>query len=285
MKKVLVTGAAGMIGLNVIKYLLSEGKYEITVLDLKNKSTVQKLKKYKKRVNIILGDVCNRVLIESLVKDHDIIIHLAGVLPPLANIKEELATLIDYGGTENIVRAINYYNPKCHLFYASSTTLYRGKEEVTAKSNITIDELDYYDKGKYDSENLIKKKLKFYTIYRLPFVLGDPLKEPFPLNARKDDKIEYITKEDAAYAFVKGIGFKDVLNKKVFNVTSENPIPYKELLRKVLGNCGMTWNFVINKNFVEKDYYSYYCKDRDELNNIINYRNDNIENYYNTLET
>ena len=50
MKKVLVTGAAGMIGLNVIKYLLSEGKYEITVLDLKNKSTIQKLKKYRKRI-------------------------------------------------------------------------------------------------------------------------------------------------------------------------------------------------------------------------------------------
>ncbi len=33
MKKVLVTGAAGVVGLNVLKYLLSEGKYEITALD------------------------------------------------------------------------------------------------------------------------------------------------------------------------------------------------------------------------------------------------------------
>ena len=30
MKKVLVTGAAGAIGLSLIKYLLAEGKYEIT---------------------------------------------------------------------------------------------------------------------------------------------------------------------------------------------------------------------------------------------------------------
>ena len=47
MKKVLVTGAAGAIGLNVIKYLLMEGKYEITALDLNNKKTIKKLKKYK----------------------------------------------------------------------------------------------------------------------------------------------------------------------------------------------------------------------------------------------
>ena len=57
MKKVLVTGAAGTIGLQVIKFLLSEGKYEIAALDLKNNKTVQVLKKYKKRINVIYGDV------------------------------------------------------------------------------------------------------------------------------------------------------------------------------------------------------------------------------------
>ena len=88
MKKVLVTGAAGTIGLQVIKYLLSEGKYEITALDLKNSKNNQKLKKYKNRINVIFGDVCNRVLIEALVKDFDIIIHLAGVMMPLADLKK-----------------------------------------------------------------------------------------------------------------------------------------------------------------------------------------------------
>ena len=37
MKKVVIFGGAGSIGLSLIKYLLSEGKYEITVVDLKNK--------------------------------------------------------------------------------------------------------------------------------------------------------------------------------------------------------------------------------------------------------
>mgnify|MGYP003502335869 CR=1 FL=1 len=34
MKKILVTGAAGAIGLHVIKYLLTEGKYEITAISI-----------------------------------------------------------------------------------------------------------------------------------------------------------------------------------------------------------------------------------------------------------
>ena len=50
MKKVVIFGGAGSIGLSLIKYLLSEGKYEITVVDLKNKETIKRLKRYKKRV-------------------------------------------------------------------------------------------------------------------------------------------------------------------------------------------------------------------------------------------
>ena len=49
MKKVLVSGAAGCIGTQVIKYLLAEGKYEITALALKNKTVFKRLRRFKKR--------------------------------------------------------------------------------------------------------------------------------------------------------------------------------------------------------------------------------------------
>lgn len=285
MKKVLVTGAAGMIGVNVIKYLLSEGKYEITVLDLRNRTSIQNLKRYRKRVNVILGDVCNRVLMEALVKDHDIIIHLAGVMPPLADMKEDLANTINFVGAENIIRAISYYNPECHLFYASSMTLYNGNKDVTVNSKITLDEFSYYNKSLLETEKLIKNKVKNYTIYRLPFVLGNPIKDPFPLNGHKDETMEYITKEDAAYAFVKGIAFKEDLNRQTYNVTGESSILYASLLLKFLEIYGLSWKYVLNRLFIEKNYYHATCKDGDELNNIINYRNDTLSEYYNRLRS
>ena len=75
MKKILVVGAAGSIGVHTVKYLLSEGKYEITILDLKTKEVFKRLKRFRKRVNILYGDVTDRVLMEALVKDHDYIIY------------------------------------------------------------------------------------------------------------------------------------------------------------------------------------------------------------------
>lgn len=283
MKKILVTGAAGTIGVHTIKYLLSEGKYEITAVDLKNKNTINRLKKFKKRINIIYGDICNRVLIEALVKDHDIVIHLASSLPPLADMKKGLADIINYNGTENIVRAINYYNPKCYLFYASSTTLYKNNENVTVRSKIELDEFDYYSNALFKAENLIKEKLKNYTIYRLPLVLSDLRYEPFMYHIKKDKIVEVITKEDAAYAFVRGISYKNELNRRTFNVTGEEPILYEELLNKILEIYGLSFKFLNSRIFFEKNYYSPTCKDRDELNNIINYRNDTLSEYYNRL--
>ena len=40
----------------------------------------------------------DNVLIDALVKDQDIIIHLASALPPLSNMKKGLAEIIDYNG-------------------------------------------------------------------------------------------------------------------------------------------------------------------------------------------
>jgi nucleoside-diphosphate-sugar epimerase len=88
MKKILVTGAGGTVGLQVIRFLLSEGKYEITALELKNRHVYKRLKPFRKRINIVYGDINDETIVDALIKDHDVVIHLAGVLPPLANVRE-----------------------------------------------------------------------------------------------------------------------------------------------------------------------------------------------------
>lgn len=283
MKKVLVTGAAGSVGVHVIKYLLSEGKYEVTALDLRSKNVMKKLRRFKKRVNILYGDVNDRILIEALVKDHDIVINLASGLPPLSDMKRGLAEVIDFDGTENIVRAISYFNPKCHLFLASTTSMYKTKENPTIKSKIELDEYDYFSLAKYKAEQLVKEKLKNYTIYRIPLVLSNPLSDHFIFHIKKKSVVDCITKEDCAYAFVKGIKYLDKLNRKTYNVTGEEVVYYKSLLNRILEINGLSWKYVLSRIFLEKNYYSPVCGDRDLLNDIINYRNDTLAEYYNRL--
>jgi len=286
MKKVLVTGAAGSIGSLVIKFLLSEGKYEITALDLKNKKTQKILKKYQKRVNVIYGDVNDTILIEALVKDHDYIIHLAGVMPPLGDFSKKIGEVVDYYGTENIIKAINYYNTNCFFIYAGTTSIYDDSLSAHVGEKIKEDILTNYSLNKYNTEKLIKEKLKNYCILRLPLILNNFKSEPFILNVRKNSIVEVSTNYDAAYAFVKAINYKKELNKKTFNVGmgESGRIKYDLILKKVLNNYGLSMKYILSRLFLDKDYVSPVLIDSDNLENIIHYRNDSLYNYFNRLK-
>ena len=286
MKKILVTGASGSIGLNVIKYLLSEGKYEITALDLKHKKAISNLKRYKKRINVIFGDVTDQILMEGLVKGHDVVIHLAGVMPPMANMSEKINDLVDYKGCENIIKAINFYNEKCFLMYPSTTSIYGDNKSHKTNDKIKEDSLDFYGLSKLKIENLIKKKLKNYTIFRLPLVLNNVKDESFTYNIKKKDIVEVSTKEEVAYAFVKGIEYQSELNKKVYNVGmgEEGRVEFNSILKKLLKYHGMSCRFVFSRVFLDKNFYSPILLDSDKLENIIHYRFDTLEKYYKRLE-
>ena len=287
MKKVLVTGAAGSIGINVIKYLLSEGKYEITALDLKNKKSIKNLKKYQNRINVIYGDVNDEILMYSLVKEHDYIIYLASVLPPLSDFNKSIGWLIEYDALSYIIDVINKENKNCHLIYASSTSIYDNTLSASVKEVIKESELSNYSYVKYNSEKLITSKLKNYTILRVPLVLNNLTDESFIYNVKKNLVVEVTTNIDAAYAFVKVIDHIKEVNKKTYNIGmgEEGRVVYNEILKNILNNYGLSMRYILSRLFLGKTYKSPILTDSDELDNIIHYRHDSLYNYYKRLKT
>lgn len=289
MKKILVTGAAGTIGIQVIRYLLIEGKYEITALDLRNAHTYKRLKKYRKRINIVYGDINDSIIVDALVKDHDAVIHLAGAMPPFADIKEDLCHIIDYEGTNNIVKAIVNYNPKCYLIYPSSTTIYgNGGNNATFNVNspLNVEEGDYYSNIKAKAEKLIRESLKNYTIFRIPLVMCNPLKENMMYNVLLSSNIELISSYDVGYALSQAIDYHKELNKKIFNLSGGEKcrVEYREFLLKILKTHGLSIRYLLTVFLVDKNFYGAYYEDGDKLENILHFRKDSIESYYNKLD-
>ena len=289
MKKILVTGAGGTVGLQVIRFLLSEGKYEITALELKNRQVYRRLKPFRKRINIVYGDVNDEAIVDALVKDHDVVIHLAGVLPPLANIREELCDEIDFNGTKTIVDAIKNYNPECYLLYASSTSVY-GKQEdyknINIKTSNDIDEeYDYYSKYKLKCEKYIRSSIKNFSILRLAYILGDPGPEGLIYNVPLNCDMEVLSAEDAGYAFVSAIDFKRKLNKKTFNVSGGEKFrtTYKDYLIQIFSSYGLSLKFLSSWLLAEKNYSGGFYSDGNSLEEILHFRSKNLDVYYNTL--
>ena len=286
MKKVLVTGAGGSVGIGVIKYLLSEGKYEITALDLRNKNSQKRLKKYRRRINLIYADMNDSVLMDALVRDHDYIIHLAGIMPPIADIKKNISEAIDYRGTENIIKAMNMYNPDAYFIYASSTTIYGDKENPTIDTKPHLTPLDYYSSTKLKVEKLIKDKVKNYIIIRLPLILTNPKNGAFMYNVKLNSKVEAITDNDAGYLFASALNHTKELNKKIWNGTGGEMTTetYRNILINVLRTYGLSFKYILTTLFVDKNFYVHTYPDSDNLENILEFRSDSISSYYMRLK-
>ena len=75
-KKILITGGAGFIGVNLIAHLNKSGGFEITVIDNeslgKREDIDTPIKKF------ICADICDDGVFEKAGKDFDCVVHLAG---------------------------------------------------------------------------------------------------------------------------------------------------------------------------------------------------------------
>lgn len=283
MKKVLVTGAGGSIGTWVLKYLLSEGKYEITALDIKSKETMKRLKKYNKRVNVLYGNLEDNNLVDTLIKEHDYVIHLAGMCPPLCNLSRAIGMETDFLSTETIVKSISFYHPECFLIYPSTTTVYsKSTKEITTKDNIKINANDYYSEIKLKCENQIQDKLKNYVIFRFPFVLGD-FKRDFSIFMYDiNENIETISERDAAYLLVKAIENASSLQGKLKIASGGKScrISMRDFLIKFYDFYGFSGTIFWKRFSNPYRYSGNYFKEDQKLDTMLNYKNDSIDAYF-----
>lgn len=77
--RLLVTGGAGFIGANFVRYIYRERtSWHITVLDaLTYAGNRQNLAGLSDRVDLVVGDICDSKLIDNLFKDVDAVVHFA----------------------------------------------------------------------------------------------------------------------------------------------------------------------------------------------------------------
>lgn len=280
MKRILVTGASGSIGSYLINELVKNNDLEITALDLNNKKSSKVFKKFKKRINVIYGDITDKVLMEALIKDQDFIINLASTMPPLGD-NINLANDNEYLGVKTIVDNINKVNKNCTLIYTSTTSLYGNVEEATIDTKIDKNNISNYSLYKYKSEKYIIDNLKNYTILRVPLILNNVLHEPFMFNINKNSIVDTITVIDLSNLIVKLLSNNKEVNKKIFNVSSgmEFRLKYNSILKIVLRYYGLTFKLACSRLFLDELYYSPILNDTDKLNDILNYRIDSLNKY------
>jgi nucleoside-diphosphate-sugar epimerase len=287
--KVLLTGAAGNIGLETLKSLIDRN-HDVTVLELDNSKNRRKLNPFKETVNIVYGSITDKELVNRLVNDKNAVIHLAAIIPPLADKKPELAKQVNFYGTLNIVEAIKKQKNKPFLIYSSSISVYGDRVEncyIKVGDPLKPSQGDYYAATKIATEKLIQKAGIPYTIFRLTAIMqGHPKTDPLLFHMPLDTKIEITSNIDAGEAFAKAIEYKNELEGKIFNLGGGEKCrtTYRDFLRNMFKIYGLNIHYLKEMAFATKNFHCGYYQDADKLNDILHFQNDTLETYYDRVK-
>lgn len=141
--KYLITGGAGFLGINLVRYLLSKG-HEITSLDIVEFDYPD----VNNKIKIITGDIRDKKKVKEAVTGQDIIVHTAAALPLY---KPEDIYSTDIDGTKNLLEAAQENNIK-RFIHISSTAVYGIPDHHPLLETDKLDGVGPYGKAKILAE-------------------------------------------------------------------------------------------------------------------------------------
>ena len=120
--RVFITGGAGFIGSHLCDALVAEGK-EVTILDNLSTGSKKNIAHLEGKIKVFQGDIRDQKLVESLVAESDLILHMAaalGVDNILENPIESIST--NFYGSEVVLNAATKYDKRIAI--ASTSEIY-----------------------------------------------------------------------------------------------------------------------------------------------------------------
>ena len=173
MKHILVTGGAGFIGSNTVRYALDKG-LTVSVLDSFENAVISKLELLELGVHVHELDIQNCQAIESVSGQFDAIVHLAAQVSVPKSIQDpERNHSVNVSGTEHVLQFAQQNNVKRFIF-ASSSAVYGDCETMPLSESSGGELQSPYAKSKFEIEQKIDAyfqqgseflSLRFFNVY------------------------------------------------------------------------------------------------------------------------
>ena len=252
-KTFLVTGGTGFIGSNICQ-LLVNANHSVKIFDNNSRGSISKIKKIKRKIKFIKGDIRNKESLKRALKNTDAVIHLAYINGTKYFYSNPVLILdIAIKGILNIIEACIKNRVK-ELYLASSSEVYQTPQKIPTDELEPLKIPDIfnprysYGGGKILTElmgvHYGKKYFKKLIIFRPHNVYGPDMGSDhvipefikrFKTLKRKKFKIQGTGNEIRSFIYIEDFidAFELILKKgkhlNIYNIGTSEKIKIKEL--------------------------------------------------------
>lgn len=277
--QLLITGATGIIGKNLLKQLTQKHpEIQIHILSRKTNLNIQK------NINIIKGDLHDQATLNLATQNIDTILHLAGVTH---SHDSNLYFKVNTEGTKNLLSAATKNNVKKFIYISSRTACKNGGA---------------YAQSKLLAENAVKEFKNNWIILRIAEVYEENTEDMIfkisqiikkyhiaPIVGNGKYKLAPIHVEDASQAIINSINNHEIYHK-TYLLAGQNSISYIDIINQIIKNDKKKVIKIYIPIFLLKitvlflSFFKFDIISKDQIPRLLCHKSTNIENSKNDLD-
>lgn len=293
--RVVVTGGFGNVGMSAVRALLASGA-EVCVFeqpsarDRHQRRLRDLIRDARGRIRVFVGDIADESALSGAMAcaggdGPDAVIHLAGIIPPLADERPELAERINVGGTQALISVCSCLNPAPRVVFASSVALYGDRlSNPMISADDTLAPNDTYSRTKLTCEAALRQSGLDWTTLRLSYVVSSDWLPFSPLlfEVPPSTHFEVVHTEDAGRAFAHAAmlprGTKRALN---IGGGPSCRTTYRAYLDRLMRCFGLgSSRFLQDELFASGNFHCGWFSDSQAAEDILHFRSKSLEDYY-----
>jgi nucleoside-diphosphate-sugar epimerase len=163
----------------------------------------------------------DRASVERAVQGHDVVMHIAAIIPPISEAKPGLTKKVNVEGTQTLLDVMAHANPVPRIIFTSSISVFGPTADLPPPRTVAdpVHPSDHYSESKVACEEMIRKSGLKFVICRLsatpPIAISVKMAGlmsamfEMPANLR----VEYVNVGDVARALVNAIACDDAWGK------------------------------------------------------------------------
>ena len=291
---IFLTGATGVMGMAGLKELLNyPERYHITVLARDSKRNRKKLLPFEERgVKVVWGDLLDADAVRKGVSESDVVLHVGGMVSPMADLYPEQTLKVNVGAMKNIVDAVKEIetrNPDrtIKVVYIGSVSQYGTKMPPNhwgkASDPLKPAKDDAYAESKVLAEKVLTEAgLKKWVSIRQTSILHPGLlrnaSNPVAFHTPINGVLEWITTEDSG-RLLERVCREEVPEDfwgRFYNAGGGEPfrktnLEFERGVMKAVG-CPPPEKVFEPNWFATDNFHGMWFEDSDDLENILHFR-------------